>query len=143
MRAVLVVTAVAAAGLMLSCARQSRSADAGPPSARQLLNLVLDSRDVPRTVDVTCATVGSQPTDRTLGDYIATLLTEYTRPEGRNWITAACKPAPANDTSGAAWHCEVTFHREHGEDSWERGLFFRLTAGHKVIAGSYMCTGGG
>jgi hypothetical protein len=78
MRAVLVVTAVAAAGLMLSCARQSRSADAGPPSARQ-----------------------------------------------------------------PAWHCEVTFHREHGEDSWERGLFFRLTAGHKVIAGSYMCTGGG
>jgi hypothetical protein len=147
MRAVLLLSLAAASVTGMSCAQQSRSADgsktAGPPDARQLIDIVLKSRDVPRTVDVTCASTGSEAADRTLGDYLATLLTEYTRQEGKNWITAGCQAAPANDTSGAAWHCEVMFHHRYDEDSWDRGLFFRLTRDRSVIRNSYKCTGGG
>lgn len=122
--------------------RQTQPQRPAPPTTRQLMDILLKSRDVPRNVDVTCATVGSEPTDRTLGDYVASMLTEYARPGGRNWITASCKPAPANDKSGAVWHCEVAFHRQKGEEIMDRGLFFRLMPNSEVVANSYICTGG-
>jgi hypothetical protein len=131
-----------------ACSQQKVGAGSGespanqPPDARHLIGIMLCSAGVARSVDVSCSHAGSLDSDRTLGDYIATLLTEYTQKNGQNWLTASCKAAPGNDTSGAAWHCEVMFHRENGEDSWARGLFFRLTRSEKVIPNSYICTGG-
>lgn len=141
------LVAAAVAGALLCCSQTPankavRKPGAQGPSTRQLLDIVLGSRDVPRSVDESCATVGSQPGDRTLGNYIATLLTDFASAEGRNWITASCKPAPPEDKA-SVWHCDVRFHREHGEDSWVRGLFFRLSRNGNVIPRSYMCTGGG
>jgi hypothetical protein len=119
-----------------------KTAETRPLSRKQLIKIVLDSRDVLRGVDSSCANAGSEVNDRTLGDYIASILAQYAEPTGRNWITAACEPATAGDRK-AKWECEVVFHREYGEDVFDWGLAFQLDGALKVLPASFRCTGAG
>ena len=111
-----------------------------PPSAKEVIRLLLASHRVKLAVHPTCHGVGSDPKDRDLGDYLAGLLAEYTQGEGQNRLEVLSEPSERPD----AWRCTVNLTRRNGEEVWSWGVSF-LVRKHdqKVIPGSYRCVGAG
>ena len=120
----------------------AQSAAAGDvPGAKQALRALLSTHDVPLTVHDSCANVGSELADTTIGDYVAGLLAELrpTSPGGNNTIAAECSAEGA----GRGWRCSVEVARRDGDDEWVRGVEFLLSEEGGVSRDSIRCTGGG
>jgi hypothetical protein len=114
-----------------------------PPSAKEILRALLSSSDVSLRVDPSCAGVGSEFSDATIGDYVAGLMAQHAQRSGTNWIEVASDPQPGGKPV-RFWNCRVVFHRIDGEERGGWGVTFLMRASdHHVVNDSFRCTGGG
>jgi len=70
-----------------------------PPSAKDVIDAVIASGGVPLRVSSTCANVGTEPSDATIGRYLAGFLAELSSPTKKNWIETKVEPgsSPAGE----------------------------------------------
>ena len=120
------------------------AAAAGAPGAKEAIALVFRNSGVRLDSDLSCAGVGTSPGDVSIGDFLAGFLAEQTgRGDGKNWIDASCKDAPAG-LAPPGWECRVLVRRVDGEERWGWGVRFLVRASdRKAVPSSFRCLGAG
>ena len=144
------VRSAALCGLLLvsSCARKP-SATSGfnvahlPPTPKDLIEAVLASHQVSLKVSSTCNNVGTEPSDGTIGRYLAGFLAEMQTPNKINWVETTRETGTS--TSGEqVWICNLTLHHKDGDDLWSWGVRFKVRQSDGlVLPDSFECTGAG
>ena len=115
-----------------------------PPTGKEMIRAVFRMQDVNLSAGQFCDNVGTEFTDRDIGDYISGMLAEINEPKGKNWIQTSAKPATLPETGEAAWECEVTIRHMYGEEVMNWGVRFKLRASDRsLVNGSIMCVGSG
>ena len=114
-----------------------------PPSAKDVIDAAIASAAIPLTVSPTCANVGTEPSDATIGRYLAGFLAELSSPGKKNWIET--KVAPGRSAAGEdVAICTLTLRHEDGNDRWGWGLQFQIRASDGlVLSNSFTCVGAG
>jgi hypothetical protein len=114
-----------------------------PPSAKDVIDAAIASGNVPLTVSPTCANVGTEPSDATIGRYLAGFLTELSSPEKKNWVETRIEPG--HSAAGEAVSiCTLTLRHEAGDDRWGWGVQFQVRSSDGlVLAVSFTCVGAG
>ena len=104
---------------------------------------MIASGSVPLSVSPTCASAGTEPSDATLGRYLAGFLAELSSPEKKNWIET--KIEPGRSAAGEAVSiCTLTLRHQDGDDRWGWGVRFHVRSSDGlVLANSFVCTGAG
>jgi hypothetical protein len=114
-----------------------------PPSAKDIIDAVIASGSVPLSVSPTCANVGTEPSDATVGRYLAGFLAELSSPSKKNWIetkTVAGRSSSGDEVS----ICSLTLRHEDGDDRWGWGVQFQVrTRDRVVLTDSFSCLGAG
>jgi hypothetical protein len=114
-----------------------------PPTAKDVIDAVIASGSVPLSVSPTCANVGTEPSDTTIGRYLAGFLAELSSPSKKNWIETTVEPG-RSATGEAVSICTLTLRHEDGDDRWGWGVRFHVRSSDGlVIPGSFVCTGAG
>jgi hypothetical protein len=114
-----------------------------PPTAKDVIDAVIASGGVPLSVSPTCANVGTEPTDKTVGRYLAGFLAELSAPDKKNWIETTIEPG-RSATGEAVSICTLTLRHQDGDDRWGWGVRFHVRASDGVVlANSFVCTGAG
>lgn len=114
-----------------------------PPSAKDIIDAVLASSDVPLSVSPTCEGMGTEPSDKTIGRYLAGFLAELSSPARKNWIET--NVAPGRSAAGDEVSvCRLTLRHEDGDDRWGWGVQFQVrTHDGAVLPDSFTCLGAG
>jgi len=114
-----------------------------PPSAKDIVDAVIASGGVPLSVSPTCANVGTEPSDTTIGRYLAGFLAELSSPSKKNWIETKAV-AGRSSTGEDVSICSLTLRHEDGDDRWGWGVQFQVrTRDRVVLANSFTCLGAG
>jgi hypothetical protein len=115
-----------------------------PPTGKEMIRAVFRMQDVNLSAGQFCNNVGTEFTDRDIGDYISGMLAEINEPKGKSWIQTSAKPAALPETGEAAWECEVIIRHMYGEEVMNWGVRFKLRASDRsLVSGSIMCVGSG
>jgi len=148
--------AAAAAALAVACgggpapstsAPPSRAAPVAvahkPPTSKDVIDAVLASAGVALSVSPACNNVGTEPSDRTIGRYLAGFMAEMSRDDARNWIETSVEPGPAADPE-PVWICRLTLRHRDAVDRWGWGVLFHVRQRDgAVLETSFVCTGAG
>jgi hypothetical protein len=67
-----------------------------------MIRAVFRMQDVSLSVGQFCNNVGTEFTDKNIGDYISGMLAEINEPRGKGWIQTSAKPATLPDAGEAA-----------------------------------------
>jgi hypothetical protein len=114
-----------------------------PPSAKDIIDAVIASGGVALSVSPTCRNVGTEPSDATIGRYLAGFMAELSSPEKKNWIETQVEPGTAASGEPVSI-CRLTLRHVDGDDRWGWGVQFHVrTSDGLVLAGSFTCTGAG
>jgi hypothetical protein len=114
-----------------------------PPSAKDVIDAVIASGNVPLSVSPTCANVGTEPSDATIGRYLAGFLAELASPTKKNWIETRIEPGRSAGGEPVSI-CTLTLRHEDGDDRWGWGVRFHVRSSDGlVLANSFICTGAG
>jgi hypothetical protein len=114
-----------------------------PPTAKDVIDAVIASGSIPLSVSPTCANVGTEPSDATVGRYLAGFLAELSSPDKKNWIETKVEPG-RSATGEAVSICSLTLRHEDGDDRWGWGVRFHVRSSDGlVLASSFVCTGAG
>lgn len=159
-RGLLVAAALATAACGSPARQASTSAQAGPvpqsaapspavhvahrpPTAKDVIDAVIASGSVPLGASPTCANVGTEPSDATIGRYLAGFLAEMSSPDKKNWIET--KVEPGNSDAGEPVSvCTLTLRHEDGDDRWGWGVRFQVRSSDGlVLTKSFTCVGAG
>jgi len=120
------------------------STQEGAPSKKEIFRLLLVNQDLLLSAYSSCVGVGSEAGDKTIGDYISSLLAQQTEPGGRNWIEVESRPQRENASAAVFWECRVVFHRVAGDERGGWGIRFLIRAKDRTaVRESFECTGGG
>ena len=114
-----------------------------PPSAKDIIDAAIASGDVPLTVSSTCANAGTEPSDATIGRYLAGFLAELSSPAKKNWVET--KTVAGRSTAGEdVTVCSLVLRHEDGDDRWGWGVQFQVrTRDGAVLRDSFTCLGAG
>ena len=113
------------------------------PTSKQILRELLRNQSVSLSIDPSCTGVGTELTDRDLGDYISGFLAEQKETGGGNRIEVSAKPDAGNGPE-RLWRADVTLRHSKGDDIWGWGVSFLMRGNtHSVIPESIRCTGSG
>ena len=135
------------AACIVACQRPSEhsafTVRSKPPERKDIIQAVMASHDVPLSVSPTCANVGTQPGDTTIGAYLSGFLSALEGADAKNSLET--RISEAKDPSGSAvWRCELTIRHSAGEDEWGWGVRFDIAQGDgRVRRESFTCIGGG
>jgi hypothetical protein len=114
-----------------------------PPTAKDIIDAVIASGSVALSVSPTCKSVGTEPSDATIGRYLAGFMAELSSPEKKNWIETRVE----SGTSAAGQPvsiCTLTLRHLDGDDRWGWGVQFHVrNSDGLVLADSFTCTGAG
>jgi len=114
-----------------------------PPSAKDVIDAVIASGSVALSVSPTCRNVGTEPSDATIGRYLAGFMAELSSPEKKNWIETQIEPGTAASGEPVSI-CRLTLRHVDGDDRWGWGVQFLVrTSDGLVLADSFTCTGAG
>jgi hypothetical protein len=114
-----------------------------PPSAKDIIDAVIASGGVALSVSPTCKSVGTEPSDATIGRYLAGFMAELSSPEKKNWIETQVEPGTAVSGEPVSI-CRLTLRHVDGDDRWGWGVQFHVrTSDGLVLANSFTCTGAG
>ncbi|MEZ5579342.1 MAG: hypothetical protein R3F40_07980 [Candidatus Competibacteraceae bacterium] len=80
---------------------------------------------VPLSVSPTCAGVGTERGDATLGQYLSGFLAELSNPEASNAITTSAVEEQS-ESGIMIWICSVMIRHARGEDIWSWGIEFSV-----------------
>ena len=114
-----------------------------PPTAKDIIDAAIASSNVPLTVSPSCTNVGTEPSDATIGRYLAGFLAELSAPDKKNWIET--KIEPGRSAAGEAVSVStLTLRHEDGDDRWGWGVQFQVrTSDGLVLRESFSCVGAG
>lgn len=114
-----------------------------PPEPKEMLAALFALSQVPLSVSPTCAGVGTEPDDATIGQYLSGFLTEFSNPEASNVITTSAVEEQS-ESGITIWICSVMIRHARGEDIWSWGIEFSVRASDRVVlADSVRCLGAG
>jgi hypothetical protein len=144
---------VAAAALAAACGGEPQpsgpSAPAAfvvahrPPTAKDVIDAVLASASLELAASPTCNNVGTEPTDRTIGRYLAGFMAEMARDDASNWIETEVAPG-AGASAEPVWICKLTLRHRDAVDRWGWGVMFHVRQRDgAVLDKSFICTGAG
>jgi hypothetical protein len=145
-----VIAAIAVLGSTAGCERPQRAENESgavyvahrPPSAKDVIDAALASAAVPLSVSTTCNNAGTEPSDQTIGRYLAGFMAEMSDPRKNNWIETSVEPR--RSVNGDVWICNLTLRHLDGDDRWGWGVRFEVRQSDgRVIPQSYTCTGAG
>lgn len=109
-----------------------------PPTSKDIIDALLASSQVPLTIDPSCQSVGTEPSDKTIGRYLSGFLAELANPEAKNAIETSI------EGRGAVWVCRVMIRHAQGEDIWRWGVQFSVRRQDgQVMPDSFRCLGAG
>ena len=119
---------------------QNKKVSPAPLTPKDAVRYLLRHHDIPLSVHPSCANVGTERTDKTLGDYFSGFLAELT--SGKNTVNAKCELEPG--TTPARWNCKVLIRHSEGDDEWAWGVDYSMRVSDKaLIKASIRCTGAG
>ena len=108
-----------------------------------MIDAVLASASLDLAASPTCNNVGTEPTDRTIGRYLAGFMAEMTREDASNWIETEVAAGAATGAE-AVWVCKLTLRHRDAVDRWGWGVMFHVRQRDgAVLAKSFVCTGAG
>jgi len=114
-----------------------------PPTAKDVIDAVIASGSVPLSVSPTCSNVGTEPSDATIGRYLAGFLAELSASNKKNWIETSVEPGRSADGEPVSI-CTLTLRHEDGDDRWGWGVRFHVRSSDGlVLVNSFVCTGAG
>jgi hypothetical protein len=114
-----------------------------PPTAKDVIDAAIASGDVPLTVSSTCANIGTESSDRTIGRYLAGFMSEMSSPDKKNWIETKIEPG-RSDKGEPVSICTLTLRHEDGDDRWGWGVRFLVRSSDGlVLRDSFTCVGAG
>ena len=115
-----------------------------PPTGKEMIRALFRMQDVKLSAGQFCNNVGTEFTDKDIGDYISGMLAQIDQPRGKNWIQTSAKAETLPDTGEAVWECEVTIRHTYREEVMDWGVRFKLRASDRsIVNGSIMCVGSG
>ena len=115
MKAIALATAIIA----FSGAGSTHAADLDGPAMRALFRLsALKLKDIP-----SCRGVGLTAADRTLGDFLGSILSQFVSLKSDNPILQVHS---LERTRADHLTLEITFHKKDGEEEWRWGVAFML-----------------
>ncbi|MEZ5577303.1 MAG: hypothetical protein R3F44_17435 [Candidatus Competibacteraceae bacterium] len=146
----LLLAAPAALGLFSAAASNilgGRSSALPPaplaPEPKEMLVALFALSQVPLSVSPTCAGVGTERDDATIGQYLSGFLAELSNPEASNAITTSAVEEQS-ESGIMIWICSVMIRHARGEDIWSWGIEFSVRASDRaVLADSVRCLGAG
>lgn len=116
--------------------------DQRPPTAKDIITAAIASQSVPLSVSPSCGNIGTEPTDATIGRYLAGFLPELKKSNGQNWIATSVQPATV--AGEAVWTSRVAIRHVEGDDRWGWGVRFNVRQSDGlVLANSFTCIGAG
>jgi hypothetical protein len=114
-----------------------------PPTAKDVIDAAVASAAVPLTVSSTCTKAGTEPTDATIGRYLAGFLAELSSPDKKNWIETRVEPGRSADGEDVSV-CTLTIRHEDGDDRWGWGVRFQVRSSDGLVLDtSFTCVGAG
>ena len=114
-----------------------------PPSPKDVIDAVIASGGVALTVSPTCRNVGTEPSDATIGRYLAGFMAELSSPDKSNWIETQIEPGTSASGEPVSI-CRLTLRHVDGDDRWGWGVQFHVRKSDGlVLADSFTCTGAG
>jgi len=114
-----------------------------PPLPKDVIDAVIASGNVALKTSPTCANVGTEPSDATIGRYLAGFLAELSAPDKKNWIETKIEPG-RSATGEPVSICTLTLRHEDGDDRWGWGVQFKVrSADGLVLNDSFVCIGAG
>jgi hypothetical protein len=114
-----------------------------PPTAKDVIDAAIASGDLPLSVSPTCASVGTESSDRTIGRYLAGFMAEMRSPDKKNWIETTIEPGQSGKGESVSI-CTLTLRHEDGDDRWGWGVRFLVrTSDGLVLPDSFTCVGAG
>ena len=104
---------------------------------KEALRYLQYGHTIPLSVNASCATVGMEFTDKTIGDFTSGMLSQFVYAKGansKNWITGVCKDSKNSTKKKPIRDCELYFHQARlNEDIlWSWG--FRFSADQRTGA---------
>lgn len=131
------------AGVSAATAQSVKGEKSTEPTAKEVIKQILSNGSIPLSSDPSCKSVGSSPTDKTVFDFVSSILSFQTEPDSKNYIKFSFTQEKTGKT-GLVWVCDVLFYGEDGENVWNNGLRVKIRdSDRKLIRGSLMCTGTG
>jgi hypothetical protein len=114
-----------------------------PPSAKDVIDAVIASAGVSLNVSPTCRNVGTEPSDATIGRYLAGFMAELSSPDKKNWIETQIESGTSASGEPVSI-CRLTLRHLDGDDRWGWGVQFHVRKSDGlVLADSFTCTGAG
>ena len=114
-----------------------------PPTAKDVIDAAIASGSVPLSVSPTCTNVGTEPSDKTIGRYLAGFLAELSSPDKKNWIETKVEAGKSADGEPVSV-CTLTLRHQHGDDRWGWGVRFHVRSSDGlVLTNSFTCVGAG
>ena len=106
-----------------------------------MIDVVLQVSQAPLS-DSSCAGFGTEPTDRTIGRYLAGYLAELSSQDARNAVTTSIEPR--TESGQAVYRCRLMIRHSLGEDVWSWGVQFTARQSDGlVLVNSLRCLGAG
>jgi hypothetical protein len=114
-----------------------------PPSAKDVIDAVIASGSLPLSTSPTCSNVGTEPSDATIGRYLAGFLAELSSADKKNWVET--KVEPGHSAAGEPVSiCTLILRHEDGDDRWGWGVRFHVRSSDGlVLTSSFTCVGAG
>jgi hypothetical protein len=114
-----------------------------PPSAKDVIDAAIASGHVPLKSAANCVNAGTEPSDATIGRYLAGFLAELSAPDKKNWIET--KIEPGRSAAGEPVSiCTLMIRHQDGDDRWGWGVQFHVRASDGlVLPDSFTCVGAG
>ena len=114
-----------------------------PPTPKDVIEAAMASSGMKLQASANCANAGTEPTDETIGRYLAGFLAELNARDKKNWIETRIEPG--RSASGEALSiCTLTLRHEDGDDRWGWGIQFKVRSSDGlVLPDSFSCVGAG
>ena len=114
-----------------------------PPLPKDVIEAVLASASVPLTVSPTCHNVGTEPSDATIGSYLAGFMAEMSEANVSNSVQTSVEPGKS-EAGEPIWICRLTLRHSDADDVWGWGVQFQVRQSDgQVLPDSFVCTGAG
>jgi hypothetical protein len=91
-------------------------------------------------MDSSCASAGTEPSDRTVARYLAGFLAEINSQDARNAVTTSVDKR--SESGEPVYICRLMIRHAQGEDVWSWGLEFSARQSDGLVR-SYRCIGAG
>lgn len=109
-----------------------------PPTKTDIIEALMASARIELT-DSSCRGAGTDPSDKTVGEYISGLVVDLSDPEAKNYLEIE-KPTSARDS----WSIQLMIRSIKGGDILARGMEFTIhKSDGQVDSRSFRCRGGG